>query len=83
MEKFTHGIIVVHPEMANDEGVPVVHFVGYWDEPTKADVESLMNEIETDEEFGLTELARDNKLEYYPAPEDILEYYNSLNYEED
>ena len=77
MEKFTHGIIVVNPSMANEDGdVPVVHFVGYWNEPTEDDIDSLQHELETDEEFGLTDIAND--LIYLPATEDILNYYNDI-----
>lgn len=76
MEKFTHGIVVINPNMKNENGdVHVLHFVGYWEEPTKTDVISLMDELETDEEFGLKEMALAGELEYYPATQDIIDYY--------
>ena len=76
MKKFTHGIMVLNPSCANEKGVPVVHFVGYGDEPTEVSIDSLRHELETDEEFGLTDIAND--LIYLPATEDILNYYNDI-----
>lgn len=76
MEKFTHGIMVVKPSEANEFGVPVVHFVGYWNEPTIVDVDSLVDELSTDVKFGLIEDQLNGLLEYYPATEEILNYYN-------
>lgn len=77
MEKFTHGIVVVIPSQADENGVPIVHFVGYWDKPTIVDVEGVMDEMETDENFGLIEEAKAGLLEYYPANPEIIEYYNN------
>lgn len=83
MEKFSYGIMVLNPSLANDDGIPIVHFVGYWDEPTQSDIDSVKMELETDEEFGLIEDAKSGKLAYYPAPQDIIGiYYNAvLNHE--
>jgi hypothetical protein len=41
-------------------------FCGYWERPTKKDAGSLMEELKTDEEFGLTDIA--HRLEIYPCP---------------
>jgi len=76
MENFTHGIMVVNPSLANDEGIPVVHFVGYWEAPTAEDLVSLIDEVRTDETFGLVEMA--DQLEFYPATKEIIDYYNDL-----
>lgn len=78
MEKFTHGIMVVIPSQADEHAVPVVHFVGYWEEPQKSDVVGLMHELETNEEFNLVAEANVGLLEYYPATPEILEHYNSV-----
>jgi hypothetical protein len=84
MEKFTHGIMVVNPKITDENGdVNVLHFAGYWEQPTSEDVLSLMDELETDETFGLTEMAQAGELEYYPASPEILDHFNGLNFEEE
>ena len=57
MNRFTHGIVVINPNVVDENGdYPVVHFVGYWDEPAQEDFESLKKELETDEDFGLRDI---------------------------
>lgn len=81
MEKFTHGVMVIDPKNPNEDGsIPVVHFVGYWSEPSEDDVYGLYEEFKTDKEFGLTEKIDD--LELTPASQEVLEHFNSLNYED-
>lgn len=67
-----HGLIVVDP---NQEGemLDIIHFVGYWNKPTKVDADSLRKELMTDEEFGLTEIA--HRLDILPAPDYIVQEY--------
>lgn len=67
-----YGLIVIDP---NEEGEmkTILHFCGYWSKPGKADAESLLNELKTDEEFGLTEIA--DRLEIIPCPDYILKDY--------
>ena len=67
-----HGLIVVDP---NQEGemLDIIHFVGYWNKPTKVDADSLRKELMTDEEFGLTEIA--HRLDIFPAPDYIVQEY--------
>lgn len=78
-EKFTHGIMVIDRKNPNEDGsIPVRHFVGYWEEPDEDAVMDLYEELRTDKEFGLTETI--DELELAPATEDVLEYFNSLNY---
>jgi len=79
MENFTHGVIVINPLLANEEGVPILHFVGYYDEPDSADIEDLKLELGTDESFGLVEMQNAGLLEYYPATPEILEYYIEIS----
>lgn len=75
MEKFTHGIMVTNPDEPFDDGsIPVVHFVGYWSEPSSEDVLGLIDELHTDKEFGLTEIA--DTLDYLPATQEVIEYMN-------
>jgi hypothetical protein len=67
-----YGLIVVDP---NQEGemLDIIHFVGYWNKPTKVDADSLRKELMTDEEFGLTEIA--HRLDIFPAPDYIVQEY--------
>lgn len=86
MEKFTHGIIAVNPTKPDEnDNLEVLHFVGYWTEPTEEDVLSLWKELNEDEEFGLKNQI--DEIELIPAPEDIVEIYNNMvdwdNFEED
>jgi|AntRauMFilla1563_2_1112583.scaffolds.fasta_scaffold71374_2 hypothetical protein len=79
IEKFTHGIMVIDPKNPNEDGsIPVRHFVGYWEEPQEEDVQSLYDELRTDEELGLTETI--DELELAPATQEVLKHFNSLNY---
>ena len=81
MEKFTHGIMVVDRNNPNDDGtIPVVHFVGYWDEPSENDVYGLYNELKTDEEHGLTDTI--DELDLVSAPQHVLDHFNSLKFED-
>ena len=50
MRKFTHGIMVLNVKRTTENGdYPVVHFVGYWEEPTKEDIEHIKNELKNNE----------------------------------
>jgi len=81
MEKFTHGVMVIDPKNPNEDGtIPVIHFVGYWSEPSGDDVYALYEEFKTDEELGLTETI--DELEIVRATPDALEYFNNLNFED-
>lgn len=76
MNRFTHGIMVIDPLPSNDEGdVDVVHFVGYWSEPQIEDFLSLKNELRTDPDFGLVDIA--NRLVLLPATKEVIEHYNN------
>jgi hypothetical protein len=55
------------------EMLDILHFVGYWDKPSKQDAASLREELMTDEEFGLTEIA--HRLDILPAPNYIVKHY--------
>ena len=67
-----YGLIVIDP---TQEGkmMDILHFVGYWNKPTKKDADLLREELMTDEEFGLTEIA--HRLDILPAPDYIVEEY--------
>jgi hypothetical protein len=78
MEKFTHGVMVVQPSLKNEDGIPVVHFVGYWEEPNRDDIDALITELEEDEDFAFRNEMKAGELELYPATQEILDYYNSV-----
>ena len=67
-----YGLIVIDPAQ-EDEMMNILHFVGYWNKPTKKDADLLREELMTDEEFGLTEIA--HRLDILPAPDYIVEEY--------
>lgn len=67
-----YGLMVVDPTQEG-EMMDIIHFVGYWEEPTKNDADQLREELMTDEEFGLTEIA--HRLDILPAPDYIVEEF--------
>ena len=67
-----YGLIVIDPTQEG-EMMDILHFVGYWNKPTKKDADSLREELMTDEEFGLTEIA--HRLDILPAPDYIVEEF--------
>jgi hypothetical protein len=77
MEKFTHGIMVINPnEPPEEDNYSVVHFVGYWHEPTDVDANHLREELRVDPEFELRDIV--DELVMYPATKDCLKYYNDM-----
>ncbi len=67
-----YGLMVIDPTQEG-EMMDILHFVGYWDKPTKIDADSLREELMTDEEFGLTEIA--HRLDILPAPDYIVQEF--------
>ena len=63
------GLIAIDPDQEG-EMKDVLHFCGYWNQPTLVDVESLKKELAEDPEFGLSDIA--HRLEIIPAPENII-----------
>ena len=74
---FKYGLMVIDPTQETDM-LDIIHFVGYWVEPTKLDADSLREELISDEEFGLTEIA--HRLDILPAPDYIVEVYKKEIY---
>lgn len=70
-----YGLIVVDPQQ-EDDMLDILHFVGYWVQPTKKDADLLREELMTDEEFNLTEIA--HRLDILPAPDYIVEEYKKI-----
>ncbi len=74
-----YGLMVIDPTQES-EMMDILHFVGYWEKPTQTDSDSLRQELMTDEEFGLTEIA--HRLDILPAPDYIVqEYVNMIKHE--
>ena len=67
-----YGLMVIDPTQEG-EMMDIIHFVGYWEEPSKEDAAQLREELMTDEEFGLTEIA--HRLDILPAPDYIVEEF--------
>jgi hypothetical protein len=70
-----YGLIVVDPTQKG-ENMDILHFVGYWEKPTRDDAVSVMQELASDEEFGLIDIA--HQLEIFPAPDEIVRQYIDL-----
>ena len=67
-----YGLMVIDPTQEG-EMMDILHFVGYWEKPTLRDANLLREELMTDEEFGLCEIA--HRLDILPAPDYIVQEY--------
>ena len=71
---FKYGLIVVNLDEIDDNGdTKVIHFAGYYNEPTDEDAILLRKELGEDEDFGLSQ--RIDELTISEAPEEIIEFY--------
>jgi hypothetical protein len=66
------GLIAIDPDQEG-EMKDVLHFCGYWNQPTLVDVENLRKELAEDPEFGLTDIA--HRLDIIPAPDYIVQEF--------
>lgn len=64
LDEFPHGIVVL-------EGDEVLHICLYPEEPTLADCQGLVEELQTDPEFGLMEMDF-NKMSFCKAEGELL-----------
>lgn len=71
-KEIKYGLIAIDPT-EEGENKTILHFAGYWTEPKKIDAESLLEELKTDEEFGLTGIA--DRIIITRASEEIVEYF--------
>jgi hypothetical protein len=67
-----YGLMVIDPTQEGDM-LDIIHFVGYWSKPTPIDAQNLREELMSDEEFGLTEIA--HRLDILPAPDYIVKEF--------
>jgi hypothetical protein len=66
------GLIAIDPTQEGDM-LDVLHFCGYWNQPTLVDVDSLREELKSDPDFGLTDIA--DRLDIIPAPDWLVQEY--------
>lgn len=78
--RFTHGLVVIDPANDTSEQRAVIHFVGFWTEPSEEDIAELKNELKTSEEFGLQEIADTLLIE--SADQTVVDYMNHVIYDE-
>jgi len=72
-----YGIIAYTLIDKDSPKIEILHFVGYWEKPTKHDWKHCEEELNTDPEFDL--VGRINKDVFLmEATEDILEHYRNL-----
>ena len=69
VQDITHGIVAVRKDIKKNE-IYVLHFCGYFEEPSLADYESLDKELREDPEFRLT----DGDFELMPATEEMINH---------
>jgi hypothetical protein len=72
IQDLKYGLMVIDPTQKG-EMLDILHFVGYWEQPTLSDAESLRTELMTDATFGLTDIA--HRLEILPAPDYLVHEY--------
>ncbi len=73
--KFNYGYIVVEKEKTSEGLQNIVHFCGYEKKPTFSDYEHLLEELQSDEEFGKLDMS---KYEIKMADEDICKEYTEM-----
>jgi|JFJP01.1.fsa_nt_gi hypothetical protein len=74
MRRFTHGIIAINPIPDENDTVRILHFIGLWQAPTEEAFLDFEEEIKTDPEFGLVDIA--DKIQVLMASQEIVEMYN-------
>jgi hypothetical protein len=67
-----YGLVAVDLTQEGDMKT-VLHFCGYWNEPGENEGYSLLEELRTNETFGLTEIA--DRLTIMAAPDDLVQEY--------
>lgn len=72
MEKFGYGLIVVDPASTEDPK-PILHFVGYWNQPSHRDAQLLREELKNDPFFNLQD--KWDTVDIIPASDEIVEEY--------
>ena len=77
IQDITHGIVAVRKDDTKNE-IHVLHFCGYFEEPSAAAYDDLRRELEEDPEFGLT----GQEFELVAATQEMIDHVkNSANEE--
>lgn len=74
VQDITHGLVAVRKDEAKNE-LQVLHFCGFFEEPSVADYNSLRKELEEDSEFGLV----GQEFEIIEATSEMLEHVKKHN----
>lgn len=69
IQDITHGIVAVRRDVKKNE-IQVLHFCGYFEEPSAAAYDDLRRELEEDAEFGLA----GQEFELIPATAEMIEH---------
>lgn len=75
IQDITHGLVAVQRNSKKNK-IYVLHFCGYFEEPSAADYESLRKELEEDEELGLV----GQEFELIIATPEMIDYVKNENY---
>ena len=70
--KPNYGLMVIDPREEGDKR-NILHYCAYEKEPTQKDADQLREELRTEEEFGLQDIA--DIVEIYPATEEVVEHF--------
>jgi hypothetical protein len=71
IENIAYGIVAFVQDEENPEQIVILHFCGYFKEPTKEDYIALRTELTTSEEFGL----KDIDFELSAATQEMIDYF--------
>lgn len=77
IQDITHGIVAVRRDEKRNE-IHVLHFCGFFEEPSAASYDDLRRELEEDAEFGLA----GQEFELIPATEEMIAHVKTSANEE-
>ncbi len=77
IQDITHGIVAVRRDVKQNE-IQVLHFCGYFEEPSAAAYDDLRRELEEDAEHGLV----GQEFELIAATQEMIEHVKSSANEE-
>ena len=77
IQDITHGIVAVRRDVKKNE-IQVLHFCGFFEEPSAASYDDLRRELEEDPEFGLV----DQEFELIAATDDMIAHVKASANEE-
>ena len=67
-----YGLMVIDPRQEGDTRT-ILHYCAYEKEPTQKDADQLREELRTDEDFGLQDIA--DIVCIFPATEEVIEHF--------